>query len=120
MLSDDDLLTLYEWIDSIPLSREKKNIARDFCDGVLTAEIMKHYYPKLVDVYNYPDANSIQLKLVNWNTLCLKVFRKIGFSMTKTELDNVVNSKPKAIENVLWRLYNKLVANGKIHKKAEP
>ena len=40
--------------------------------------------------------------------------------MTKTELDNVVNSKPKAIENVLWRLYNKLVANGKIHKKAEP
>ena len=40
MLSDEDLLVLYEWIDSIPLSREKKNIARDFCDGVLTAEII--------------------------------------------------------------------------------
>ena len=119
MLSDEDLLTLYEWIDSIPLSREKKNIARDFCDGVLTAEIMKHYYPKLVDIYNYPDANSTQLKLVNWNTLCLKVFRKIGFSLTKNELENVVNSKPKAIENVLWRLYNKLLSNGKIRKKAE-
>ena len=119
MLSDEDLLTLYEWIDSIPLSREKKNIARDFCDGVLTAEIMKHYYPKLVDIYNYPEANSTQLKLVNWNTLCLKVFRKIGFSLTKNELENVVNSKPKAIENVLWRLYNKLLSNGKIRKKAE-
>ena len=119
MLSDEDLLTLYEWIDSIPLSREKKNIARDFCDGVLTAEIMKHYYPKLVDIYNYPEANSTQLKLVNWNTLCLKVFRKIGFSLTKSELENVVNSKPKAIENVLWRLYNKLLSNGKIRKKAE-
>ena len=119
MISDEDLLTLYEWIDSIPLSREKKNIARDFCDGVLMAEIMKHYYPKLVDIYNYPGANSTQLKLVNWNTLCLKVFRKIGFSITKDELDNVVNSKPKAIENVLWKLYNKLLANGKIKKKKE-
>ena len=119
MLSDEDLLTLYEWIDSIPLSREKKNIARDFCEGVLTAEIMRHYYPKLVDIYNYPEANSTQLKLVNWNTLCLKVFRKIGFSLSKNELENVVNSKPKAIENVLWRLYNKLLSNGKIRKKAE-
>ena len=24
MLSDEDLLTLYKWIDSIPLTREKK------------------------------------------------------------------------------------------------
>ena len=119
MLSDDDLLTLYEWIDSIPLSRDKKNIARDFCDGVLMAEIMKYYYPKMVDIYNYPEANSTQLKLTNWNTLCLKVFRKIGFSLTKTELENVVNSKPKAIENVLWRLYNKLISIGKINKKIE-
>ena len=119
MLSDDDLLTLYEWIDSIPLSREKKNIARDFCDGVLMAEIMKHYYPKMVDIYNYPEANSTQLKLTNWNTLCLKVFRKIGFSLSKVELENVVNSKPKAIENILWRLYNKLISIGKIHKKVE-
>ena len=119
MLSDEDLLTLYEWIDSIPLSRDKKNIARDFCDGVLMAEIMKHYYPKLVDIYNYPEANSTQLKLTNWNTLCLKVFKKIGFSLSKNELENVVNSKPKAIENVLWRLYNKLISIGKIRKKIE-
>ncbi len=119
MMSDEDLLSLYEWIDSIPLSREKKNISRDFCDGVLMAEIMKHYYPKMVDIYNYREASSTQQKLVNWNTLCLKVFRKIGFSMSKNELDNVVNSKPKAIENGLWKLYNKLVANGKIHKKTE-
>ena len=119
MISDEDLLDLYEWIDSIPLSREKKNIARDFCDGVLTAEIMKHYYPKMVDLHNYPEASSTQLKLSNWNTLCLKVFRKIGFSLSTEELNNVVNSKPKAIEQVLWRLYNKLVAKKKITKKEQ-
>ena len=118
-MNDEDLLTVYEWIDSIPLSREKKNIARDFCDGVLTAEIMKHYYPKLVDVHNYPEAHSTQQKLVNWNTLCIKVFKKIGFSMTQKELEDVVNSKPKAIERILWKLYNKIVLKGKGSKKNE-
>ena len=118
-MNEEDLLTLYEWIDSIPLSREKKNIARDFCDGMLTAEIMKHYYPRLVDIHNYPEVSSTPQKLINWNTLCMKVFRKIGFSISKNELDNVVNSKPKAIETVLWRLYNKLVENGKIIRKTE-
>ena len=118
-MSDDDLLKVYEWIDSIPLSREKKNIARDFCDGALTAEIMKHYYPKLVDVYNYPEAYSTEQKIDNWNTLCIKVFKKIGFSMTDKELLDVVNSKPKAIEHILWKLYNIIVLKKKVNKKNE-
>ena len=36
-LDDQEMMIVYEWIDTIPLSREKKNIARDFCDGVLLA-----------------------------------------------------------------------------------
>ena len=28
-----DIDDLYSWIDTIPLSRPKKNIARDFADG---------------------------------------------------------------------------------------
>ena len=39
MLSDEQLDKLYTWIDSIPLSRPKKNIARDFSDGCLVAEV---------------------------------------------------------------------------------
>lgn len=30
---DAELEELYNWVDSIPLSRPKKNIARDFSDG---------------------------------------------------------------------------------------
>ena len=30
---EEDLQELYLWVDSIPLSRPKKNIARDFSDG---------------------------------------------------------------------------------------
>lgn len=30
---DQELMYIYEWVDSIPLSRPKKNMGRDFADG---------------------------------------------------------------------------------------
>jgi hypothetical protein len=30
---EKEIEQIYEWVDSIPLSRVKKNIARDFSDG---------------------------------------------------------------------------------------
>lgn len=39
-LNEDELNEIYSWVDSMPLSRPKKNIARDFSDGVLMAEIV--------------------------------------------------------------------------------
>jgi len=33
ILTDEELQKIYVWIDSIPLSRPKRNIARDFSDG---------------------------------------------------------------------------------------
>lgn len=39
-LSENELTEIFNWIDEIPLSRVKKNIARDFSDGVLTAEVV--------------------------------------------------------------------------------
>lgn len=43
-LSNDDLTRLYTWVDEIELSRPKRNIARDFSDGVLVAEVRDHEY----------------------------------------------------------------------------
>ena len=68
-MDDSELQRLYAWVDEIPLSRPKRNIARDFADGVLVAELCHHYFPRLVDLHNYPPANSMQQKLYNWNTL---------------------------------------------------
>lgn len=53
-------------VDEVPLSRPKRNIARDFSDGVLVAEIVAHYFPKLVEMHNYPPANSYAQKIYNW------------------------------------------------------
>ena len=52
-LTEEDLQMIYNWVDEIPLSRPKRSIARDFSDGVLVAEIVKHFIPKIVDMHNY-------------------------------------------------------------------
>ena len=107
MENDDDnnLMYIYEWVDSVPLSRQKKNISRDFNDAVLLAEMIKYHYPRLVDLHNYPSSSSTKAKIVNWETLNKKVLRKLGIKITKNEINDLVNSKPNAIENLLARLY---------------
>lgn len=62
-------------MDEVPLSRPKRNITRDFSDGVLMAELVHHFFPKDVDVKNYCAANSVRQKLYNWQTLNHKVRR---------------------------------------------
>lgn len=32
-LDDEELQKIYVWVDSVPLSRPKRNISRDFSDG---------------------------------------------------------------------------------------
>jgi hypothetical protein len=85
-LTADEKQELYAWIDKIPLSRQKRNIARDFSDGgvsymryckvtsitlqtVMAAELACHFFPRLVELHNYTSANSISQKLSNWRTL---------------------------------------------------
>ena len=101
----NSIMYIYEWVDTIPLSRQKKNIARDFNDGVLLAEMIKYHYPKLVELHNYPSASSTKQKLSNWNTLNNKVLKKLGLKISNEEINNVMNSKPNAIENLLSKVY---------------
>jgi hypothetical protein len=37
-LGEEELNTVYEWVDTFELSKPKRNISRDFSDGVLMAE----------------------------------------------------------------------------------
>eukprot|EP00191_Tetraselmis_sp_GSL018_P014928 CAMPEP_0177579942 /NCGR_PEP_ID=MMETSP0419_2-20121207/1256_1 /TAXON_ID=582737 /ORGANISM="Tetraselmis sp., Strain GSL018" /LENGTH=318 /DNA_ID=CAMNT_0019068697 /DNA_START=272 /DNA_END=1227 /DNA_ORIENTATION=+ len=97
-LSEEDLQALYSWVDEIPLSRPKRNIARDFSDGVLLAEIMYHYFPKLVELHNYSSANAAAQKMYNWNTLNQRVFKRLGFQIHRSDCEEVVNAVPGAIE----------------------
>mmetsp|Transcript_14207 Transcript_14207/g.20770 ORF Transcript_14207/g.20770 Transcript_14207/m.20770 type:complete len:180 (-) Transcript_14207:874-1413(-) len=100
-LNEEEIQELYEWVDEIPLSRPKRNISRDFADAKMMAEIIKHFHPKLVELHNYPEANSFHKKLQNWETLNLKVFNKLGFQFSRFDIEQVVNCVPDHVERIL-------------------
>ena len=56
----------------VPWSRETNRHILIKTVVVMTAEILKMFVPKLVELHNYPPANSVQQKLVNWHTLNCK------------------------------------------------
>lgn len=97
-------------VDGIPFSRTKKNINRDFSDGVMMAELIAHYRPKLVELHSYPAASSASKKIVNWNTLNTKVLKKLGLGLGKKEIEDIVNCVPLTIENYLYTVLKKFEA----------
>ena len=102
---ESELMYIYEWVDSIELSRPKKNIARDFSDGVLLAEIIKNYFPHIVALHNYPSCSNSKHKESNWNVLNNKVLKKLHIKLTKAEIDSIIKAEPLAIEKLLQRVY---------------
>lgn len=100
-ISESQLHAIQVWIDSIPLSRVKKNISRDFSDGVLLAEVIHAYIPSLVDLNNYRSTGSIEKKIINFEILNEKVLKKMRYKIPIETINNIVNCKPEAIEKVL-------------------
>jgi len=109
VLNPQDLEALYSWIDAVPLSRPKKNIARDFADGVSVAEIIQFYLPRAVELHNYVNANSTAQKRINWSMLNRKVFVKLNLKLNEKVVENVIEAKPGAIEQILWDLRKKVL-----------
>ncbi|XP_046580938.1 LOW QUALITY PROTEIN: sperm flagellar protein 1-like [Haliotis rubra] len=107
-LDEAQLEELYTWIDEIQLSRPKRNMNRDFSDGVLVAEVVKHYLPHFVDLHNYPPANSTQQKLSNWFMLNRKVFDKMNFQLSDDVIRSVSGCKPGVIEKVMLMVRTKI------------
>ena len=81
-MNEEQLQEVYQMVDTIPLSRSKRNINRDFSDGLLMAEVINYFNPKIVSLHNYPASNSVHKKINNWKTLNTKVLKKIGINLT--------------------------------------
>uniref|UniRef100_A0A671YHM9 Sperm flagellar 1 n=1 Tax=Sparus aurata TaxID=8175 RepID=A0A671YHM9_SPAAU len=107
-LNEEELQDLYAWIDKIPLSRPKRNITRDFSDGVMAAEVVRYFFPKLVDLHNYIPANSTQQKLSNWSVLNRKVFSKLNFHVPGETVRRIVLSTSGVIEPILCSLRERI------------
>lgn len=123
MGDEGELQRLYAWVDEIPLSRPKRNFTRDFSDGVLVAEIVNHFCPKIVDIHNYSAANSTQQKMYNWNTLNQRPFKKLQMQVSKKDITDVCNCVPNAVEKVLRVLnakISKFLSREQVLKGQEP
>ncbi|XP_034340945.1 uncharacterized protein LOC117694186 isoform X2 [Arvicanthis niloticus] len=105
-----DIHNLCAWLDRLPLSRPKRHLARDFSDGVLVAEIVKHFRPRLVDLHSYIPACSTDQKLSNWSLLNRKVFRKLHLCISDNDIQRVVSNRPGVIESILCALREKMEA----------
>lgn len=116
-LTPEQYRAIYAWIDAIPLSRPKRNIARDFSDGCMLAEVVAAYFPQLVELHNYPPANSVKQKMYNFETLNTRVLKKLGFTIPRNVIEDIVGCKPDAVEQVLNTLQYKMA---KYREKRQP
>lgn len=107
-MSDREKEELFAWVDEFKLSRPKKNFTRDFSDGVLTAEILKNFFPKHVEIHNYINANSVQQKMSNWDTLNRKVMSKMNYQIPRNLCERICKNESDVVEVFLFDLKTKL------------
>ena len=74
------------------------------------AEVVYHFFPKLVELHNYGGTNATEQKKYNWATLNQKVFKRIGFQLQKGDIEAMCLCKPGAVERVLKLVKYKIAA----------
>ena len=104
---------VYEWVDAVALSRKRKQFARDFSDGCLAAEVIKHYAGDrfAVDLHNYSEALSGPRKRDNWNLLNDKVLKKhLGIKLDRVRIEELCSFAEDAAEGLLLEVKAKFEA----------
>ncbi|KAH8318352.1 hypothetical protein KR074_007486 [Drosophila pseudoananassae] len=98
-LSSDEMEEVHKWLrrNSVCTNR----LRREFSDVLPLAVLLKRDYPRLIDLFNYPKKNSVQLKLANWETFNFKVLSKFNMTLSKELMELLANGINGAAEIVL-------------------
>ncbi|XP_053990643.1 sperm flagellar protein 1-like [Hylaeus volcanicus] len=100
---------LWDWLDSIPLSKARKHLAKDFSDGVLLTEIIHHFKPHWVDLHNYSPSNARHCKEDNWRLLNSRVLNKrFGLNLSDYQIENLSAGDTDMVESLLRFIKKKL------------
>lgn len=87
------------------------------CIAVPVAQILKTYFPKMVEMHNYSPQNSVQMKMMNWKVLNKKVLTKIGLPLSNDTIENLANATPGTINRLLMDIKKKIdLANPNLQK----
>lgn len=98
-LSSEEVEEVHKWLrrNSVCTNR----LRREFSDVLPLAELLKRDYPRLIDLFNYPKKNSVQLKLANWETFNFKVLSKFNMTLSKEFMELLANGINGAAEVLL-------------------
>jgi hypothetical protein len=70
----------------------------------MMAELLKHYYPRYVDLHNYSPALKRASKVDNWSTLNRKVLSKLKLQISDTMIAEIVSGTKGPILNLLTKI----------------
>uniref|UniRef100_A0A8C0U6U5 Calponin-homology (CH) domain-containing protein n=1 Tax=Cyanistes caeruleus TaxID=156563 RepID=A0A8C0U6U5_CYACU len=98
-------------------SRPRRNIARDFSDGVLAAEVVKFFFPSLVELHSFVPTSSTAQKVANWGHLNRKVLSKLNLRVPEEMIQQLVRSRPGMAEQLLQLLREKIQERQKQRKE---
>lgn len=111
-LDAEELADLYEWLDRVPLSKPRNNVEKDFADGILAAEIVRFYYPDIVDFRMLRPALNLQERTEQWKLLNSEVFDRIGLTVPSHVLTQLCISKSGIAQSFLFNLRMSLALTG--------
>nr|XP_009678504.1 PREDICTED: sperm flagellar protein 1 [Struthio camelus australis] len=98
----------------VSISANRSTLAKVFTSAkvsitlILAAEVVKFYFPKLVDLHSYVPASATQQKLSNWGHLNRKVLSKLNFCIPDDMIRKIVQCRPGLVEQVLILLRQKI------------
>ncbi|OXB52696.1 hypothetical protein ASZ78_000534, partial [Callipepla squamata] len=76
--------------------------------AVLVAEVVKFFFPAMVQLHSFVPASSTPQKLANWGHLNRKVLSKLNLSVPAEVIRQVVQCRPGAVEQVLLLLRQRI------------
>lgn len=108
---------IYCWLDTFKFSKSKKNMTRDFSDGVLFVELLNQALPKIVIEYHNvtPTLNKNQ-KADNWYQIQKRINARTTLKITNSEIAEIISYQPYAIERLIDRLYRIILSKSKFIK----
>ena len=98
----------------MPINKPKRNIARDFSDCSLLANVIKHYLIQsqkhIIEVHNYIESSNLSQKKINWDHLNKKVLNKMDISVSDEDIIKIINFDPIVIEFILFSIKDAIKA----------
>ncbi|KAL4471200.1 hypothetical protein ABPG72_007567 [Tetrahymena utriculariae] len=95
---------IIQWLDSLDLAYQVRNVRRDLANGFVIAEILSRYFPREVNIYTYDNGQRLERRRDNWEQIS-KLLLKKSFLIAPEDYEPIYNQAPEAAFVFLQKLY---------------